>query len=321
MSQRRHDAWGVGECRLTALVNPTPTGLMGSTVRRYQGTAAELAHWTEVAKRSGTSPTRVAREQAFQLLVSFAWLRGEAAERGIFVTHERVVREFRRQRDMSFPNRRDYRRFLRETGQTVDDILYRVELDMLSNRIREQVVASARASVTDADVDAYLAEQGWPRIPERRDLRIVLTRTRSAAVAAKRELRGGARWSSVARRYSIDGASAEANGRVPDVRRGDLERRLQRAVFRARPRRVLGPVRTRFGYYVFRVTRIHPARDVPEAEARADARMTLEYRAEMKALDRFVAEFDAKWRTRTVCAPEWRAQRQCGQVASVRTAG
>jgi foldase protein PrsA len=274
----------------------------------YRATAAELDHWARLARRSGRS-----RAEAFRMLVEHAWISAEAAERDLVVTHQQVVREFRQQRDSVFSTRRQYRRFLRESGQTVDDLLFRMREDMLRVAIRAQVVAAAAASVTDADVDAHLAEHGFPRIPERRDIRIVLTARRSAAVTALRELEAGATWSAVARRYSIDEASRRQNGRLHDVARRDLERRLQRAVFAARPRRVMGPVRTQFGYYVFRVTRVHPAHDVPEAEARANARAVLVAEAQQTAFTRFAADFEAKWRARTVCAPRWRTQhRWCG---------
>ena len=284
----------------------TVTGADG-TVQR--GTAEEMAHWVDIAMRSGGDRAS-ARMNALQLLVGYAWLRGEAAERGIVITHERVVRAFRRQREATFPDRRAYRRYLREAGQTTGDVLLRVRMDLVSTAIRNQVIGGA--SVSDAEVDAHLAEHGVPRLPERRDLRIVLTRRRSTAVAAKRELLAGASWSSVARRYSIDDASRQSNARLPDVVRGTLERPLDRAAFSARPGRVVGPVRTQFGYYIFRVTRIHPAYDMPIEQAREQARFQLLSEKQLAVLDAFVTEFRAKWRARTVCARGWRTQRDCG---------
>jgi foldase protein PrsA len=273
----------------------------------YGATAAELDHWLDVAKRSGARP-----RDAFQVLVSFAWLRAEADERGVVATHEEAVEEFRAQRDQAFESRRAYRRFLRGSGQTVDDLLVRVRMDLLSTRIREHVTAPAEASVTDAAVDAYLADHGIPRIRERRDIRVVLTEHRRTALAARRELEAGASWGAVARRYSIDEPSRAENGRIPDVERGSVERALQRAIFRARPGRIVGPVRTQFGYYVARVTRIHPARDVPVDEAREQARTILVGEAKEDALSTFVGEFDAKWTARTVCVQRWRSLPWCG---------
>ena len=115
-------------------------------------------------------------------------------------------------------------------------------------------------------------------------------------------------------RYSIDEASASQDGRLPSVARGTLERRLDRAVFRARVGRIVGPVRTRFGYYVVRVSRVHPGRAIPMDDAREIARNHLVSRAQQAALSAFVEEFHAKWRSRTVCAARWRSQPECGSV-------
>lgn len=44
-------------------------------------------------------------------------------------------------RKQQFPQIRKFRRFLRETKQTVADLLLRVELNLLSQRIQRRVVA------------------------------------------------------------------------------------------------------------------------------------------------------------------------------------
>jgi foldase protein PrsA len=95
-----------------------------------------------------------------QVLVSYAWIEGEADELGLAVSDEAVSRSFRRQRRANFQTRRAFRRFLRDSGQTAADIRFRVRIDMLSTRIRRRVTAAGEATVTDAQVDAYHAEQG-----------------------------------------------------------------------------------------------------------------------------------------------------------------
>jgi foldase protein PrsA len=263
-------------------------------------TQTQLDHWTEIARAAGVG--RGPRQQAFRLLLGNTWIEAEAAERGLTVSDERVAREFRSQRRQSFPTRRDFRRFLRESGQTVADILYRVRVDLLSQMIREAVVAPVEASITDAMIDARVAELGDRRIPERRDVRLLLTKRRSEAVLAKRALRAGATWKSVARRYARGGRPRTLERGLE--RRG-LERGLAGAVFRARPRRIVGPVRTALGYYVFRVVRIHPPRELPEARLRELARDVLVAEGQERALEEFTISFRAKWRSRTVCAPRY----------------
>jgi foldase protein PrsA len=279
----------------------------------YTPSTAEFRHWVRIARRSalGRTTRRQARWQAFEELLNSAWIDAEAAEQGLAVSDPNVYRAFLVQKRQSFPTERDFRRFLRDTGQTLADILRRVRLDLLANMIRERAIAPATASVTDAVVDDYIARHGHERVPERRDIRIVLTRRRAPAVQAKGELLRGRTWSSVARRYSIDEATSHRGGRLPDVPRGTLVRRLDRAVFRAPSRRVRGPVRTRVGYWVFRVSRIEPAHFLPEAASRRIIRRRLVVRAQRAALDRFVDAYTAKWTSRTVCAEAYRASRKC----------
>jgi hypothetical protein len=68
-------------------------------------------------------------------LVQAAWVRQEAAARGIAVTPRQVRRSFERQKRATFPTERDYRKFLRQSGITESDVLDRVELDLLQRRL------------------------------------------------------------------------------------------------------------------------------------------------------------------------------------------
>ena len=93
------------------------------------------------------------------MLISNRWIRGEAAERGIEVNRGEVTRAFRRQRRASFPRRRDFRMFLRDSGQTVGDIRSRVQIDLLSTRIRRQVTDDAATPEEEQErLDEFVRE-------------------------------------------------------------------------------------------------------------------------------------------------------------------
>jgi foldase protein PrsA len=278
---------------------------------------AELEHWVEIARRSAggidrTTPKRQLQAQALQLLISFAWIDGEARAQGITVTEAETEASFEEQKRLSFPKDSDYRRFLRSSGQTEADLFHRVRLDLVSNAIRDKVVAPAAGSVTEADIDAYVAEHGRTEVPEQRDVRIVLTATRALALQARGALERGANWKEVARRYSIERASARHGGRLGLQMKGMLPKRLDRAVFRARQGRLVGPLKTRDGYYVFSVGHIQPATLLPEKTQRRLVRDQLESDAQQELLDAFVTGFTATWRARTVCAPRFDWIRDCG---------
>src|SRR3954469_15241418 len=79
------------------------------------------------------------RNQVLQLLVSFKWIDGEADDLGVKVSDAEVKKSFEQQKKQSFPKDADYQKFLKTSGQTNEDIMQRVRLDLLSNKIRDKV--------------------------------------------------------------------------------------------------------------------------------------------------------------------------------------
>jgi foldase protein PrsA len=182
-----------------------------------------------------------------------------------------------------------------------DDINLRVKLDLLSTKIRTKVTKSDK-KVTDKEIQQYY-EKNKARFatPERRDLNVVLTKTLPQARTALAALRGGAKWATVAKRYSIDQASKAAGGKLPGVTPGQQEKAFDDAVFKARPRQLLGPVKTQFGYYVFQVTKVTPKSQQTLAQATPTIKQLLAQQGEQKRLSDFVKSFEKKWKGRTNC--------------------
>ena len=63
------------------------------------------------------------RDQVLQLLISFQWIQGEAKDQGIKVTDAEVKKSFDKQKKQCFPKDADYQKFLKDSGQTEEDIL------------------------------------------------------------------------------------------------------------------------------------------------------------------------------------------------------
>lgn len=100
------------------------------------------------------------RRQAMQFLVQSQWVQQEAAARGVVVSDGALRQIFKRQKRAAFQNERGYQRFLRESGATEADILHRIRLDTLQNRLTRRVTGRARP-VTDRDVARYRANHPW----------------------------------------------------------------------------------------------------------------------------------------------------------------
>jgi|tagenome__1003787_1003787.scaffolds.fasta_scaffold20866976_2 foldase protein PrsA len=241
------------------------------------------------------------RDQVMQVLTSFQWIEGEAKEQGITVSDAEVKKAFEEQKKQSFPKEADYQKFLKQYDQSESDIMRRIKDDLLSNKIRDKIV-KGKDKVTDAQIqDFYNKNKNRFAQPERRDLRIVLTKGVDKAKQAKAALDSGQSWSTVAKKYSIDQASKAQGGKLPAQAQGTLEKSLDSAVFQAKKGQLSGPVKTQFGYYVFVVDKIQKAQQQTLDQAKDTIRQTLASQNQQKALDKFVTGFQKKWKERTTC--------------------
>jgi foldase protein PrsA len=269
--------------------------------RKHAGAKADAKPSEAQARQECRKEYEALRDQTIQLLISFRWIEGEAEDRGVSVDDADVRRSFEQLRQRSFPDAADYEKFLAASGQTEQDILTRVRYDLLSGKIREQVIGGTD-EVTEARVAEYY-EKNQARFaqPERRDLRAVVTKTRARAEQAATALADGGSWRVVVAEYSIDDRTRSRDGRVPAVSRGEHPKALDDAVFDAAMGRTVGPVKTPNGYYVFEVTKVRPAAQLTLEQAKPSIEQLLSAEGQQDALDAWIDEFRRKWREKTEC--------------------
>jgi foldase protein PrsA len=241
------------------------------------------------------------RDQVMQFLISSQWIQGEAKDQGVKVSDKDVQKQFAQTKKQSFPKEKDFQNFLKTSGMTLDDIMFRVKLDALSSRLRTKIV-KGKDKVSNGQISGYY-NKNKSRFaqPERRNLRIVLTKTLARAQTAKAALQHGESWKSVAKKYSIDQASKNQGGVLLAVAKGQQEKALDTAVFAATQGKLTGPVKTQFGYYVFQVTKVIPASQQTLAQATPTIKQLLASQNQQKALDAFVKDFRNKWKSKTNC--------------------
>jgi foldase protein PrsA len=261
------------------------------------------------------------RDQVMQFLVTSDWVIGEASDQGVSVTDKQVSTQLNTIVAQQFPKPADFQKFLSQSGETMADLQFRVRLNLLSDKIRTKVTGS-KSKVSQADIANYY-NQNKARFaqPERRDLRIILTKTQGQANAALGAIKHGQSFGKVAKRFSIDSASKAQGGVLLGVIRGQQEAALDAAVFAAPIHKLQGPVKTPFGYYVFEVQKITPASQESLAQAKLTIQQLLSSQRQQTALDTFVKNFRKKWRGRTTCrtSPNFVVAADCGNVPMPKT--
>jgi hypothetical protein len=112
-------------------------------------TGATYLHWASIADnideppghKHEKPPIAGTAEQVLGFLISSDWIIGEARERGIVFSEATVRKKFDRIRDQQFPHHGEFEKFLKSSGETVADLLFRVRLNLMSEQIQKQVLA------------------------------------------------------------------------------------------------------------------------------------------------------------------------------------
>jgi foldase protein PrsA len=241
------------------------------------------------------------RTGALQQLILTEWIQGEADEQGVKVSDAEAKKLLEEKKKASFPKEAGYVKFLKDSGYTQADIDGQMRQELLSKKIVAKVT-KGKDKVSDAQIKAFY-DKNKARFaqPERRDLRIVLTKTKAKAEEAKRALDGGESFTKVAKRLSIDQASKSQGGKLPGVAKGQQEKALDDAIFKSSKGKLVGPVKTQFGYYVLEVTKITPQSQQTLEQAKATIKQTVAAEQSNKAVERFGKAFQKRWREKTEC--------------------
>jgi foldase protein PrsA len=241
------------------------------------------------------------QNEVLGFLISSQWVIGEASSLGVKLSDTEVKKEFAKIRGEEFPKASEFEKFLATSGQSVSDLLLRVKLNLLSQKIEKQIIKN-KSKVTKAQIAKYYNEnKSRYGKPEKRTVQIVLTKTEAAAASAKKEIEGGKSFSSVAKRVSIDPTSKANGGLLKEVVKGEEEQALDTAIFAAAKNVLGGPVKTPFGYYIYEVLSTTPGTSQPLSKVEATIKQQLVSQGQQSALTKFTKEFKKRWTAKTEC--------------------
>ena len=237
-------------------------------------------------------------QQVMDFLIKAYWYQGEAHKQGITLTDAQVASALAKAKKSEFKTASAYTTFLTESGQTTADVTYRVRV----NQIFDKLVKAHKKTVTSADIAAYYkAHMSTYGTPERRNLKIVLAKTKATALAAQKALKSGQSWTVVAKKYSTDPTTKDKGGVLPDVTKGQEEAALSNAAFAAPVNQLEGPIKTTFGYYLVEVTKIIPSTQKTLAQSTKTIKSTLTSQASSAAEKIVEAAAQKSFKSQTHC--------------------
>jgi foldase protein PrsA len=258
-------------------------------------------------------------QEVLAFLISSQWVISEAKELGVKLTDAEIKKQFQKIRSAQFPKTAEFEKFLKTSGQTVSDLLLRVKLNQLSTKI-QQKITSGKGKVTQADVQKYYNDnKSRYETQERRATNIVLVKDEATAKKALNELKSGKSFASVANAYSTDKTSKAKGGSLGEVVKGQEEKSLDEAIFKAQKGQLVGPVKSPFGFYVVEVTKITPGTHQGLSQVSASIKAQLTATKQQEALSKFVKDFKNRWKAKTDCRKEY-VVANCKQYKTPKTA-
>ncbi|HKE81606.1 MAG TPA: peptidyl-prolyl cis-trans isomerase [Solirubrobacteraceae bacterium] len=241
------------------------------------------------------------KTEVLGFLIRSTWLDQEATKQKVSITDKELQKQIDDIKKQQFTQKGSYEKFLQNAGLTNEDVLFQQRVQQLQNKITAKIT-KGKDNVTDAQIQAYYNKnQSRFASPERRDLRIVLTKQKAQAEQAKKALQSGQSWKSVAKKYSIDTASKSNGGSLPGVAKGQQEKALDTAVFAADKGKLSGPIKTQFGWYVFEVAKVTKAKQQSLEESKASIKQILQQQGQQNALKKFGDDYRKRYKAETDC--------------------
>lgn len=240
--------------------------------------------------------------EAVQQLLAAEVIEQEAKEEDVEVSDGDVSKALDAAYQQEIGGKENLAKVTAATGLGEQDFRRLVRQSLTFAKVAQKVVKDA-GDVTDEDVrkeyDDNKAQYGRP---ESRELHVVVAKDEADAQAARSELENGATFASVAQKYSTDEESRKVDGKLTQVKKGELEAPADEAAFSVDATQLAGPVKGERGWYVIRVDKVTPGRTLPFDEVEDVLKQQLQQTKPQEAVARWQDEVLKEYKARTRCA-------------------
>jgi hypothetical protein len=259
------------------------------------------------------------KDQAVQSALQIGWIVGEANKQGLNFTDTQVQQSYD-QIKSQFKSEQEYVQARDQAGLTEQDVRERARLQLIQNKIQDNISNSA-GEVSDSDArDYYEANKQQFTQPAKRTIRIIQNKDPhqiNLAYQALRTDQSAANWKKVAAQYSTDPTSKDKGGLRTDVVPGSFQQPLDDDVFSAPIHELQGPVMTPTGNFVFQVETATPESvqgfddTVSSAQGGAPSKVSdqiktqIQSQQQQEALSAFGEHFRTYWTNLTQCGSDY----------------
>ena len=220
--------------------------------------------------KAGSQEFQTLKNQAVQFLVQREQFEQEAENLDVDVTDKQVeARLAQIQKQYFGGDKKKYEKQLKEQGLTNEQVRNDIQAQIVSERIFAKVTKDVK--VTDKQIeDYYTKNKAQYSQPESRDVRHILVKTKAQADRLYTQLKAGAAFAALAKKFSEDTGS-KANGGKLTISKGQTVAPFDQTAFLLKKNEISKPVKTEFGYHIIqplsdtKTAKVTPLKDVKES--------------------------------------------------------
>jgi parvulin-like peptidyl-prolyl isomerase len=219
--------------------------------------------------KAGSSEYEQLKGQAITFLVQRAEIEEQASKEGVDVSDQKVDKEIARyKKEFYGGSDARYEKAVKQQGLTDEQAREEIRAQLISQALFKKITGGVH--VSDADVKAYYdSHKTQYGQPESRDVRHILVPSKTLADSLYAQLKAGANFAKLAKRYSKDPGSASNGGKLT-VSKGQTVPEFDKTAFSLKTGQLSKPIHTQYGYHIIQaLSGIKPSKTSPLSAVRS----------------------------------------------------
>jgi foldase protein PrsA len=253
----------------------------------------------KVFPKAGSAEYQSIQQQILASLVQRVEVTQKAPGLGATVTDKQVEDQLKQLKKQYFGNsEKRYQTELKRQCVTDPEVRTDIRANLLSDAVFKKVTAGI--AVTDADAkDYYIANAPQYSQPQTREVRHILVKDKATADKLYAQLKGGADFATLAKKYSIDPGSKSQGGKLT-IQRGQTVPQFDKVAFELKTGELSKPVKSQFGWHIIQALKpATPRKATPFAQVKEAIKQQLLQQKRSAALTTWLAGVKKEYASKT----------------------
>jgi len=240
--------------------------------------------------KPGSTEYEQLKGQAVTFLIQRAEFEQEAEGMGIKITDDKVNKRIEQLKKQFYGgSEQRYEKTLKQQGLTQDQAKEEVRAQLISEELFKKVTGNV--SVSKDEVKAYYnSHKSQYGQPQTREVRHILVAKKALADQLYAQLKAGANFAKLAKKYSKDPGSASNGGKLT-VSKGQTVPAFDKTAFNLKKGQLSPPVHTQYGYHIIQaLSAVKPAQTSSLSKVQSSIKQQLEQQKKNEAMTKWVDE-------------------------------